>query len=935
MIEIRTIFEILPLKPEFNKKQANRASKKILARYKPDKVRRVKPEELKDMLMAEYREISKLANAKIRDIKKGDLSYTNQGAYMSYISSYKQELGNFNKPDYIIILEANNLPTDGNNTQLQDRILENVPSVIASLNLKEHHLREQYVPDIRDTLKEFPENKLVRILELKNISARGNKESLINQIASNISEDEINRLIEQVDGEINNLKAKLKELREEQLKLILDNNSFNSKGNKTVLISKIIENIPIGEIENNINRVRVNKRKLLEKLYTITGEDELSETYKQKLTSKHLEINHGIEIRNKIVSLINNYQIEENDIESKLNELINKKSKEILDDILNELYKITGKTTLNAEFLNKLKEYDLDSNDGVQIRNEIKADIEAWKVGKENIEHFVNLKIKQKKLIKQKEKLDVLYGITGETAINPSFEKLLANHDLNEQEGIQIRDEIANLIKTTNIEKNEINPKIHELITFRASEKLINGCNLSYLNQIALMNNLPKCNARAKCVESFLNRISPSFNDLKIKSDIIQIDIIKEKLVKLYKNQLEFILISNNISSNGTKNELIDTIISDINIGAIKLIVSEINKVNEKLNQLTMNELSFILKENDIKVAGTKAQIINEINKTVVLTTIKNDIQKLNEVKSKLTELNTNELRFIAKSNHLILSNDKDRLIDEIGTQVPVYVLSDNISEISNIKSYVESFNKLQRKHLLITAGLDNKGNDKTQINEILENVDLFEIEKFNNRVNDLKEELNSLNDIQLNYIINNHNLEISADASSPIDAILDNILMPLIIKDIQSIKELENKMNGISDDKIDSILVENKLRKSIDRNENINTIVKNLSFDEIDAYLSGTVDETDLIDEIKDSLLICPLKIYKGKRTLTTEKHDGSIFLLLFDSEESFNEYKKNNKSIEKLENNMDYFKKLINKNKKIEGICVRNILIKKEQLN
>ena len=141
--------------------------------------------------------------------------------------------------------------------------------------------------------------------------------------------------------------------------------------------------------------------------------------------------------------------------------------------------------------------------------------------------------------------------------------------------------------------------------------------------------------------------------------------------------------------------------------------------------------------------------------------------------------------------------------------------------------------------------------------------------------------------------------------------------------------------MNGISDDKIDSILVENKLRKSIDRNENINTIVKNLSFDEIDAYLSGTVDETDLIDEIKDSLLICPLKIYKGKRTLTTEKHDGSIFLLLFDSEESFNEYKKNNKSIEKLKNNMDYFKKLINKNKKIEGICVRNILIKKEQLN
>ncbi len=935
MIEIRTVFEILPIKPDFNKKQVNSKSKRILARYKPDKVRRVKPKELSEILMAEYREIFKLANSKWQDIKNGDVSYQNQSAYQSYRNSYKEELQNFNTSDFVIILEANKLPADGNDEQLQDRILDNVPSVIASLNLKEGHLREQYVPDIKDTLKEFPDNKLVRILELKNIPASGNAESLINQIVSNISEDEINRLIGQVDREISNLKAKLNNLRDEQLKLILDNNSFNSKGNKTVLISKIIENIPISEIENNINRVRINKRKVLEKLYSITGKDELLETYKQKLAAKHLEVNHGIEIRNKIVSLINNYQIEEKDIESKLNELINKKSQEILDDNLNELYKITGKTTLNAKFLNKLKEYDLDSNDGVQIRNEVKADIEAWKVEKENIEHFVTLKIKQRKLIKQKEKLDVLYGITGETSIKPSFEKLLANHGLNEQEGIQIRNELVNIIKTSNIDKNEINSKLLELITLRAFEKLINGCDLSYLNQIALMNNLPKCNARAKCVKSFQNRISPSFNDLKIKSDINEIDRIKEKLVKLYKNQLEFILITNNISSNGTKNELIDTIISDINIGAVKLIVSEIDKVNEKLNELTMNELSFILKENDLKVAGTKTQIINEINKTLVLTTIKNDIEKLNEVKSKLTELNTNELRFIAKSNNLILSDDKNQLVDEIGTQVPVYVLSENISEISNIKSSVESFNKLQRKHLLITAGLDDDGNDENQINEILENVDLFEIEDFDNKLNELKDELNSMNDIQLNYILNNHNLEISADTSSPIDTILGNVLMPLIIKDVQSIKQLEKKINSISDDEIDSILVENKLRKSIDRNENIKTIVKNLSFDEIDAYLSGTVDEMELIDEIKDNLLICPLKISKGKRTLTTERHEGSIFLLLFDSEESFNEYKKNNKSIEKLENKLDYFKKLINKNKKIEGIYVRDTPINKDQLN
>ena len=45
--------------------------------------------------------------------------------------------------------------------------------------------------------------------------------------------------------------------------------------------------------------------------------------------------------------------------------------------------------------------------------------------------------------------------------------------------------------------------------------------------------------------------------------------------------------------------------------------------------------------------------------------------------------------------------------------------------------------------------------------------------------------------------------------------------------------------------------------------------------------------------------------------------------------------EYKQNNTSVKKLENNLDYFKKLINKNRKIEGILVKTpeeIIIKKD---
>ena len=240
---------------------------------------------------------------------------------------------------------------------------------------------------------------------------------------------------------------------------------------------------------------------------------------------------------------------------------------------------------------------------------------------------------------------------------------------------------------------------------------------------------------------------------------------------------------------------------------------------------------------------------------------------------------------------------------------------------------------------MLITNDLNINSDDKTQISEILENVDLFEISEFNNSLVELKEELDDLSVIQLNHILNNHNLETSTDKSIQINTILDNILIPFIKKDIQTIKSFENKINDISEDEIDSILAENKLRKSVDKESNIKTIVENLSFEEINSYLSETKNDVNSIDEIKDSTLICPIKIAKGKKTLTTEKHENSIFLLLFDDEKLFKEYKKKNKSVKKLEKDLDYFKKLINKNKKIEGILVRktpeDLDFRKNQLN
>ena len=154
----------------------------------------------------------------------------------------------------------------------------------------------------------------------------------------------------------------------------------------------------------------------------------------------------------------------------------------------------------------------------------------------------------------------------------------------------------------------------------------------------------------------------------------------------------------------------------------------------------------------------------------------------------------------------------------------------------------------------------------------------------------------------------------------------MENISVPLIKSDVISINELTNKINSLREDEIDRLLVNNKLRKSINNEENIKTIVENISVEQLNSDLPAS-GNAELIEKIENSILICPVKIRKGKQTIITEKYENSRILLLFDDEKLFNEYKKTNNNIKKLEKNMDYFKKLINKKKEIEGILVRKI--------
>lgn len=196
MSEASEIFKILPIGPNFDLKQVKKKRKEVLFKYHPNCIYSVKPEQLQKKLFEEYNEVSSLINSTYIKIENDPNIYKSREDYDKYKKDYELKyLNTLNKSDFIIILESNNLKTTGSEEQLKNRIIEKVPERIAQLNLKESYLREKYALKIEDILKAFPENKLVRILELKKIPAKGDSVSIIKQIVSSISEDEINKLI--------------------------------------------------------------------------------------------------------------------------------------------------------------------------------------------------------------------------------------------------------------------------------------------------------------------------------------------------------------------------------------------------------------------------------------------------------------------------------------------------------------------------------------------------------------------------------------------------------------------------------------------------------------------------------------------------------------------------------------------------------------------
>ena len=974
-------YKFIPINPNLSLDKVKTELNKIYVRYYPKTL--VTEDKFSKEKNDKYEEFTLTLNEIRRDLRKGYLKY-GEDKYNSYKNYFKPIVDEYSEEKLKIILKENDLDTSGNIKKLRKDVIDKVPCEVAKINLWEFEARNKQNKNkfnqlkvdkikkicqmrglkttgtkndlilrilidvdedeidiiisnideeakIKLKLEGLEEYKLKRILELKSEKIYKNKRDLINKIVSTININEIENLIEKVNDEYKTYESKLKTINLQQLKLILSNENLNALGNQDTVIKSIFENISLDDIDKKITEIDLLKDKALEKFYGIIGKTKLKNDFILTLNEYGIKESQFKEIKTEMVNSINNYQISENEVKEELNKRLEKKSEEIEKNTLNELYKIVGKTTLNPDFLNRLKDLNLDETVGEEIRKELEEDIKSKKISLDELESALEIKIKEAELKDENEKFSLLYKYIGENEINSIFKKRLEKNNLDEDFWLKIKNEMTSLIKEKAIEKDSIKTKIDELLNAQVVNNLLLEEDLPTLNQLVILENFEKADNKDQQIEIIKSNLSERFNKTTIKNNIIKINEVNESLNQLYQIQIAYILEKNGLDKNGEKDELINRILSNLNIELVKLYISQHKKIKEELNETQLSYLAFLKKENNIEVKGIKTKVINEIIKNVNLEKIKKDLVLIDEYYSKLNQLQENELMFIAETNDLSINKD-DSLIDQIILNVDLNSIDTSVNRIENVKEIVHNFNEIQRKHLLIISNEDVPESKEEQVNSILLNTNLNEIEDLDKRIKNIGEELNSLNIEQLNDILKNNHMNPIYSKEHQINYILDNLLIEEIENNIHIMKEMKNGLRELNDSQIRKILKINNIEVSDDRDTNISKIfyeVPSKILNNNIIYVKNEDAEENILDEIKDSILYSPRREEDKKYSLTSVRKDNLNLIPVFENKKTLKDFIKNKFygntiNIKAIKKEFNFFKELILNQNNIDGLIV-----------
>lgn len=812
---------LLGLKKKPSKKEVKEIWKK-LQKYHPDRCPKTIDEEFNNECKKKYNDLTALINRAREEFYDAPV---NQSEINSCISCYEKQLKNKSQEEIKYSLSENKLDTNGNRNTLQTRLLNNVPYLVFKLNIWQYNAQKNLTEKY---LKQINENKLSHILFIKNIPGEGNKNNLIKIIRENIDELELFEIVQNVEKDFKNFKTQLKKLSKEQLIIILERNNLSSNGKEPILIERILDSLNAPDIKNSIKEASSRKEDALKKLEKLIGRSKFSQNYLDMLEFWGLNKSHGVQIKEKITKSIYDYEISENEVEERLNNLLKATSEEYEKELLNELFSITGKDKHSETYLQQLNVLQLSEMEGMEVKNQMINLIKTHSIQKNEIKDKLHELLEETYRKFEEEKLKILYDFAGNESHTPEFNDLLDKNELSHSDGFEIKKEMEELIKIKVLSNNEIIPEFKKFIVFKGYDIHLTALNIYELNQIAIINNIDLSKKVEKQKELIVNSEDIDINT--IKSNINDITRIKNELKTISKKHLKFILNKFNLSTNGIKKDLIYRLLSNIHYEKINNEINNINDIIDKLYELTKPQLEDILSKHGIIFNGDKTQIINEITKKVEISDIKKDLDSLINLNSQLQNVDMASINYIADIHGIDKSKERDIIIKEILNTVDLIDLRVELIQANSIEKTLETFNQKQIQYITQTYN--------TNTDEILDKVGLKEIDNIINVIKRITKKLNSYNTNQLNYILYKNNLPQTTDKEDQIDIILQHVLIPDIQKNIRTIKQINNKINRLSENSIKEIFEKNGLEYK-ENEDNKSKIKESIPINKIEKYLS------------------------------------------------------------------------------------------------
>lgn len=543
----------------------------------------------------------------------------------------------------------------------------------------------------------------------------------------------------------NNLNDEIKEkIRLELIDLIFSDECQDSNFNYKLAELKHIKEYGVeNKIDDIVKReVKIYNEALKEKrdyLIDLTnstmGKNKINFSLKNKLNSNGLEETFADEIKRRLIEFINTDEVYDNEFKVKLDELIDLENKgieskidEIIEDeshkrtlvlrenLLKELYHITGDIPLSEEFLSKLNNADFDEEFGIEIIKHFKSEIDTL-----NIEEGFDFDKAIDEMILDESKnilLKQTYEIIGKKSNSDYFTNKLKNNMISTQMGEDIRLELLSMIDDSDLDSlielrrtsmqnkfddiisREHTSRINKLAELR--EKLLNDLN-NCISGVSFKNELRNKNLSVKYVDKIKNEIEKFIKsdevmgDFEFKVDEL-IDLnekgINSKITEIMEREsniinIEFVKIKSSLLNDLRNYEYKDN--------AFNLAKIELNKrdLTPSTGKLAYDELYDIISSNHIDDSKftSKFDELENLKNTTIKTKFIEIIDKYSKNQRELIKFLYSKTRGNSSFNQKLMGlNLHDDFVNDLIKSIEVKIKDNEYTKESEITQAINHY---------------------------------------------------------------------------------------------------------------------------------------------------------------------------------------------------------------------------------------------------